>query len=145
MTRRKKTTVPRYLIVLEASFPSDDPMEDSFAKWKETLEEDPDCPCERVRFRHLELISTEAKGAEVWPLSEQDPYRQRWPVEEAAAGVRALEFGGDYAEAHAFAAHILSQIPGRLDDAIAECKRALAARPGFPLAEVMLSKLQSKR
>lgn len=145
MARRKKTAAPRYLIVLEASFSKEDPAEDSFERWKETLENDPDCPCERVRFRQMELIGTEADGAELWPLSEKDPYRQRWPAGELDAGVRSLEFGGDYAEAHVFAAHILSQIPGRLGDATIECERALQARPGFQLAEVMLKKLKSAR
>ena len=145
MARKKKTAAPRYLVVLEASFPTSDPLEDSFAKWKETLEKDPDCPCERVRLRQVELISTEAAGVDVWPLSERDPYRQRWPGGGPEAGFRALEFSGDYAEAHAFAAHILSQIPGRLEDAITECERALDARPGFRLAEAMMTKLKQRR
>jgi hypothetical protein len=112
MAQRKKPAAPRYLIVLEASFPKGDPGEDSLETWKKTLESDPDCPCERIRFRHMELIATEAEGAEVWPQSEQDPYRQRWHGEQLDAGFRALKFSGDYAEAHTFAAHILGQIPG---------------------------------
>jgi hypothetical protein len=122
MDSQENVPAPRFRIVLEASFPAADPVDpagydDLFASWKRALETDPVAPCEG--FDHPA------------PADEE-------------RGFKPLRVEPDYADAHIFLAMILSQIPGRREDAIAECKRALKLRPGFEAARRQLERLQAR-